>query len=281
MLTVVGDRPAGQKARSGLTESTPVGGVRQLPRSPAHPRQHSSNQFGRIARRTSPRNDARVRQSDDDHSAAALEGTSRPSSQILLDMFVDLTNSAQSPANGGERVAPEAQDQPHPERGYHRLVKGPARIFETSPIMEVLRTLGSDKDTVAGRGEARIEPGPVEQVPDALLHLRIASLLPGFVVQGEALGLAAHLDYTGPHRAKPLIRRIRAVPGLPVHRFRWCRGEGTASSVPQSRRKGMRYGCRSPQQSCDGEFGHRNRIGTGAGDRCAILTGSGIPVIKE
>ena len=98
MLTVVGDRPAGQKARSGLTESTPVGGVRQLPRSPVHPRQHSSNQFGRIARRTSPRNDARVRQSDDDHSAAALEGPSRPSSQILLDMFVDLTSSAQSPA---------------------------------------------------------------------------------------------------------------------------------------------------------------------------------------
>ena len=107
-------------------------------------------------------------------------------------------------------------------------MKGPARIFETSPITEVIRALGSDKDTVAGRGEARIEPGTVEHVPDALLHLWIASLLPGFVVKGETLGLAAHLVDTGPYRAKPLIRWIRArVVPQQIH-IRGARECGTA-----------------------------------------------------
>ena len=218
---------AGLELGGALTESTPVVG-RQLPWSPAHPCQHSSDEFGRIACRTSPRNNAGVRQSDDNHSAITFEGATRPSSQIVLGMLVDLTSSAQSPANRGERVAPEAQDQPNPERGNHRLVKGPARVFETSPIREVTRALGSDKDTVAGGGEARIEPNAVKHVSDALLHLRIASLLPSFVVKGESLGLAVHLVDTGPHRAKPLIRWIRArVVPQQIH-IRGGRERGTA-----------------------------------------------------
>ena len=82
-----------------MRESTSVEGMQQLPWSRAHPRQHSSDEFGRIACRTSPCNDAGVRQSDDNCSAVTFEGSARPPSQIALNMLVDLTSSAQSSAN--------------------------------------------------------------------------------------------------------------------------------------------------------------------------------------
>ena len=87
-------RPQAERSRLRAGE-----GVRRLPRSRAHPRQHSSDEFGRIACRTSPRNDAGVRQSDDNQSVVALERPTRPPSQILLDMPVNPAGSAQLPAN--------------------------------------------------------------------------------------------------------------------------------------------------------------------------------------
>ena len=85
---------------------------------------------------------------------------------------------------------------------FARAATGRRRILESEGACHRANEIGghepvSNNGAVVGRGEARIETGAVERVPDALLHPGIAFLPPGPVLQGETLGFAAHPDDEG------------------------------------------------------------------------------------